>query len=246
MAADINASYKDYMTCRDATPLEEVIRSGTGIVRHFAALYGGGLDFEDLYQTGMVGLIRAAKTYDDACGAAFSTWASVCIISEIRHYVRHERAYRCPAVIETMREEAETFIGETVSDGAVPVEDAVAAKLRLPREGMREVMRAGLVPLDEIDIDKIDHVQSFHLALEDKIALEQAFEKLGELQKKVVDALFYRGLTQQQAAEELGITQRRVSRLKNAALGMLREVFDNGSFHLVENSKSFRNISKKK
>jgi RNA polymerase sigma factor (sigma-70 family) len=246
MAADINAAYQDYIVSCDETPLEEVIRSGAGIVRHFAALYGGGLDFDDLYQTGMIGLIRAAKSYDASCGAAFSTWASVCVISEIRHFVRHERAYQCPAAIETLRDEAEDFIGEIVAEGAVPCDYAVAAKIGLPREGMREVMKAGLVPLAEIDLEKIEHIQSFHLALEDKIALEQAMEKLGALQKKVLNALFYRGLTQQQIADELGISQRRVSRVKCVALALLQELIDPTSFHLVEKSKSFHNISRGK
>ena len=160
--------------------------------------------------------------------------------------MRHERAYQRPHAIETLRDEAEIFIGETVADGAVPCDYAVAAKLGLPREGMREVMRAGLVPLDEIDIEKIDHVQSFHLALEDKIALEQAMKKLGSLQKKVVDALFYRGLTQQQVADELGISQRRVSRVKCAALGLLQELVDPASFHLVEKVSHSTILAKEK
>jgi RNA polymerase sigma factor (sigma-70 family) len=107
-------------------------------------------------------------------------------------------------------------------------------------------MKAGLVPLAEIDLEKIEHIQSFHLALEDKIALEQAMDKLGALQKKVLNALFYRGLTQQQVADELGISQRRVSRVKRVALGLLQELIDPTSFHLVEKSKSFHNISREK
>lgn len=227
MAADINIAYNKYVTSTCNASLEDVVCSGVGIVRHFAALYGAGLDYDDLFQTGMVGLLRAAKSYSPDYGATFSTWAAACIISEIRHYVRRERT--CAAEPCSMQ--------EANVDTTVPNEKPEKLQVASPR---------GYIRLDDVEKEKDCHMQSFHLALEDKIMLEQAMKKLGDLQRKVLNAIYFRGLTQQQTAEELGISQRRVSRLKCASLSILRQLLDPASFHIVDNKKSFHYISGKK
>lgn len=218
MSTDINTVYKEYTDCSDNSALENVIRSGDGIVRHFAALYGKGLDYDDLYQAGMIGLLRAVKTYKNDCDTSFSTWASECITSEIRHYARSERKYHCP-VAETDKEANTNSSQSTLQDSS------------------------GLLHLSEIDVNKLCNSQTFQLELEDKLTLEQAMEKLSGQQRKVLNELYYKGLTQQQTADRLGLSQRCVSRIKCAAVKILRQLLDPSSFHLVDNSKSFHNIS---
>jgi len=220
VAADINIAYKEYISVgeEDAGALEKIIIDGEGIIRHFAALYGNGFDRDDLYQTGVMGLLRAARTFNPDCGTAFSTWAVSCVISEIRHYVRRERAY--------LRPEAEGGEnGET------------------DEPNNQSAQSSCFLPLEAADTHECEKPRSFHLAVEDKIMLEQAAAKLVGLQRTVIHSLFFREMTQQQAADELGITQRRVSRLKCAALKLLHELLDTESFHLVDPKYSFKNIS---
>lgn len=223
MTADINIAYNQYTETACEETLEDIVRCGTGIVKHFAALYGAGMDYDDLYQTGMIGLLRAAQSFNSQYGATFSTWASACVISEIRHYVRRENAYRNPAA------------AESCSDKEQLQNEQVERKTDRKEQSK-------LLSLDG-DTGEKYKMQSFHLAVEDKIALEQAMKKLGKLQRKVVDALFYRGLTQQQAADELGISQRRVSRLKCAAVTLLQQLLEPKSFRMVDNNLSFHCIS---
>lgn len=198
---DINTAYREYVLVKDDETLEAIIENGEGIVRHFAAQYGQGFDSDDLYQTGMIGLIRAAKNYNPACGAAFSSWAASCVISEIRHYVRRERAAAARWADSVSHSPDDTFD----FNSALPKNDVVLLN-------------------GKVGISELERMRSFHLAVEDRVTLEQAAAKLGELQRKVIDALFYRGLTQQQTAEELGMTQRSVSRVKIAALKILQEL----------------------
>lgn len=219
MSTNINTVYKEYVDCSDNITLEKVIRSGDGIVRHFAALYGKGLDYDDLYQAGMIGLLRAVKTYKNDCSAAFSTWASECIKSEIRHYARCERKYRCPSA-EPEKEQTENS-ENTLQDSS------------------------GLLPLSEID-NKFCSSQTYQIELDDKLTLEQAIGKLSPSQREILNELYFKGLTQQQTANKLGLSQRCVSRIKCAAVKVLRQLLDPSSFHLIENSKSFHNISNKK
>jgi len=72
--------------------------------------YGCGFDYSDLYQSGTLGLIKATKSYNGR--ALFSTWASWCVISEIRHFVRGECDYfMSPAEAEADKETASAKAG---------------------------------------------------------------------------------------------------------------------------------------
>lgn len=215
MAADINAAYNEYVRKKDTAALERLVADGEGLVRHFAAMYGAGLDLDDLYQTGVIGLLRAVKTYDPCRGTAFSTWASSCIVSEIRHYVRSEHSYMYP-------ENADNLEGLD------------------PESGPR--VRLSLSSVPDFDAENCLSLspRPFDLEVENRVALEQAYKRLGELQRKIINALFYRQMTQRQAADELGITQRRVSRQKCAALKILRKLLEAPNFKLIDSKDSFR------
>jgi len=79
----------------------------------------------------------------------------------------------------------------------------------------------------EIEMDKIraEKLESFKLPIEDKIALEQALSKLPEIQRKIIEFIFYQDLTQMEVAKILKISQSQVSRLLKIALKRLREMF---------------------
>lgn len=236
----INAAFADYEARPGGASLEALAVRGEALVKHFAALYGGGCSFDDLYQSGMLGLMKAVKSYDGR--AAFSTWASCCIISEIRHYVRRERVYRRPECVSRLQETLDGLVEEDAREGRLPTGGALAERVGLAEESLPEVMRAGLVEFSEINVSKIvGEQQSFHLPIEDRIALEQAMEKLSALQRKVIDALFYRGLTQEQTAAELGINQRRVSRIKEKALSALAGLLGEPNFRLTD-GEGFKRI----
>lgn len=241
--ADINAVYERYRQNPSPRRLEAVTEAGRPLVCYYANMYGGGCGFEDLCQTGLVGLLKAAENYRPQKETAFLTWASWCIISEIRHYVRKERAYYRPRRVEELQRQVDEALLDAVKKGESPPDETeLAARVGLTG-GVREIMKAGLTSLSELDTDRIasQAAQSFQLPLEDSIALGQALEKLGELEKKVVYLLFYRGYSQQKAAQSLGVNQRKVSRVKISALGQLRKTLG-GSFELTDNSHSFKRI----
>lgn len=207
--------------------LAEVIESSSKLINYFIKLYGCGHSREDLYQVGVEGLLKALQRYDCASGVMFTTYAGNCIMGEIRHYVRKEMSYYRPRIIERLQDNIESIIEKELSEkGDIPDMHNIADRLNIRDEGIHEVMRAGLAPLDEVDLSKISsqRLESFRLPVEDKIVLEQALNKLSELQKKVIYMLFYRDLTQQQAAEKLSINQRKVSRLLHSSLESMRTV----------------------
>lgn len=78
----------------------------------------------------------------------------------------------------------------------------------------------------EIEMDRIraEKLESFKLPIEDKIALEQALAKLPDVQKKVIEYIFYQDLTQTEVAKILKISQAQVSRILRSALENLKRI----------------------
>ncbi len=204
----------------------DAVEAAFGLVRYYANLYGGACDREDLFQTGCLAVLKALARYDPARNVRFTTYASHCILGEIRHMVRSESSFYRPGCIKELQYRVDAALDEYVKEHGEPPTTAWLAKtLNVREESIHEVMRAGLVSFEEIDTSQIHSLayQSFQLPIEDKLTLEKAVHALTDLQKRVLDLLFVRNLTQQQAADELGLTQRKVSRIKDATLEALRE-----------------------
>ncbi|MFA9381175.1 MAG: sigma-70 family RNA polymerase sigma factor [Acetanaerobacterium sp.] len=225
---DMNTAAQRYFEDKTQQNCAHVIEAAGALVCHFARLYGGGCCYEDLYQTGMEGVLKALSTYDAQVGSVFSTWASECIISAIRHYVRKEKSYRRPGCVAELQAKVDRIIERGLKEhGALPTAEGIAHELRVTEGSVREVMRAGLVSIEDIDVTNIKTLQhtSFHLPIEDRITLYQAMGRLSEMQQKVIRALFFGEMTQEQVARRLGINQKKVSRLKLSGLRAMEEQF---------------------
>ena len=222
----LEAAAQSYFLNRDEDTRQAVACEATGLIRYYARLYGGACDRDDLLQAGRLGLLKALSQYDPDKSASFVTYASHCIMGEIRHMVRKETSYYRPGCIAELQFRVETIVEEYVkSEGETPTISYIAKKLNVKEESVDEVMKAGLVSFDEIETEKIHSLvyESFHLPIEDKIVLAQAARKLNDMQSKVIHMLFYGNMSQQQVADEMGISQRKVSRIKEQSLEIMRE-----------------------
>lgn len=222
----LNEAAERYFRLHDEASLQEVIEAAAGLIRYFSRLYGKNCDDEDLNQSGNLGLMKAINHYDSEHGASFVTYASHCIIGEIRHMVRKQSAFYRPGCIIDLQSKVEKAIEEySKENGDLPSVVYIAKKINVREESVSEVMKAGLVSFDEIDTSKIHSLkyESFRLPIEDKLTLYQAIKKLTELQKKVLYMLFFQDLSQQQVADRMGINQKKVSRIKESTLQSIRE-----------------------
>ena len=222
----LEAAAQLYFLNRDESSRQAVACAATGLIRYYARLYGGACNRDDLLQAGRLGLIKALSQFDPDKSAGFVTYASHCIMGEIRHMVRKEASYYRPGCIAELQFKVEVIVEDYVkSEGETPSIAYIAKKLNVKEESVDEVMKAGLVSFDEIDTDKIHSLayESFHLPIEDKIVLAQAARKLNDMQSKVINMLFYSNMSQQQVADEMGISQRKVSRIREKSLEIMRE-----------------------
>lgn len=216
-----------YSRNRGKDELRRVVEAGARLVRHFANLYAPARACDDVVQTGYEGLLKAAGRYDPGRGTAFATYASHCIMGEIRRYIRKEATFYRPGRVAGLQGRVSLAMEEGIhSTGETPSLDMIAASVNVRREGIIQAMRAGWVDLGEVDLSKIQNqrYESFRLPIEDQIALEQALNKLSDLQRRVIALLYYRDLTQTEAAAELGLTQRKVSRILRQSLNQMAKI----------------------
>lgn len=214
-----------YLQNRSREGLEAAVAAGGGMVYHFSRLYtGGGRPSEDVLQAGYEGLIKALQRYDPRRGVRFSTYAAHCVAGEIRHHLRREASFTRPGWAADLQARIYQAIEKlALEKGEPPSLKEIAEAVNVREEGIAQILRAGLVRLEELDFKKVRHLryENFQLPVEDKIAVRQALERLGELQKKVIYLVFYRDWTQKQTADSLGISQRQVSRLLSRGLACL-------------------------
>lgn len=222
----LNEAAERYFHCCDESALEDVINSATGLIHYFCRLYGKANDDEDLFQAGNLGLMKAIKNYKSDKGVTFVTYASHCVIGEIRHWVRKQASFYRPGCIVELQSKINRVIEEySKINGTFPSVSYVADKINVAEDGIGEVMKAGLVSFEEIDRVKIhsQSYESFKLPIEDKLILSQAMNKLNMLQKKVIFMIFYQDMSQQKIANQLGINQKKVSRIKEDSIKILRK-----------------------
>ncbi|MBU4228262.1 sigma-70 family RNA polymerase sigma factor [bacterium] len=200
-----------------------------------------GEPLEDLEQLGYIGLINALNLYNQQRKVKFETYASWFISGEIRHYIRDKhQTIRIPHwIVELNRKIDEYMVNYKEETNQIPSLKKIAEEFNLTEEGVKEVLKARdvvhTVSIDQENrgydcneypvLEKIknDHYKSFKLPIEDLIALELALNKLQNLQRKVINYIFIKGMNQTKTAKKLAISQRQVSRIKNKALQSLKE-----------------------
>ena len=228
------AQSDDEAAALDAT--EKLIMANRGLVRSIALRFRErGVEFEDLMQIGTMGMLKAIRSFDLSMGTSFSTYAVPLIFGEIRRHLRDEglikvgRYYKkLGAVLMNERnrilseEGREARIEELAALCSVRVEEAAAAldaispvvSLSDNVYGEEGMTLENTIPDEEASSDME--------RLCDRIALGQAVSKMPELWQKIVLLRYYRDMTQQQTAANLGLTQVKVSREEKKIFEFLR------------------------
>ena len=214
-----------YTRSKSGEDKDAVVLAGEALVKYYATLYSPGKVDDDLKQAGYEGLLKALKRFNPDKGVAFSTYASHCIIGEIRHELRDRGSFRIPEWMKGLQAKILSATEELAQqNGAMPTLREIAHRVNVTEDGIVEAMQAGCVSLDEIDLSKVRHIryESFKLPIEDKIAVQMSLEKMDKLQQQVIKMIYYEGLTQEETASRLGLNQRKVSRLLKRGLSDMR------------------------
>lgn len=214
---------------KESSALDEIVGSNLGLVHSCANRFRGrGIEYDDLYQAGCLGLVKAAKKFDESLGFAFSTYAVPVILGEIRRLFRDGgsvkigRAMKDKARIAMQKKEEITVsLGRepTVSElalelGTDPAETAMLLNATSPVISLT----SGEDGENQFDLP----VESHETKISDSIALKQVLLTLDETERSLIELRYFRNMTQSATARILGMTQVQVSRKEKAILASIR------------------------
>ncbi len=229
----------EYRVSLDKEVRDKLVLTHLGLVRRLCWRFRGlGEPLEDLYQVGTIGLLKAIEKYDESKGDDFIAFAIPGILGEVMNYLRdHGWAMKVPRKLQRNRVLVERVVDylaqrlrrwPTVSEIAREaglVEEEVYEVFDLQRlskplslDGEPESRAGGPVPLAE----RVGKEDAELESLADRVTLQKASRLLDQRQQMILYLKFYRGLTQAEIAERLGISQMHVSRLQRDAIEKLR------------------------
>ena len=194
-----------------------------------------GVDYDDLYQIGCVGFLKAIKNFDPNFDVKFSTYAVPMISGEIKRFLRDDGSVKVSRSIKTLSIKIKSYIEkEKKEKGKSPTVDEIAKHFEANIEDVvvalysQQQMISLNSKVDEDDPNSqnvIDKLAVFDKSDEmiDKIALKNAIASLSDKDKKIILLLYYRGKTQSEVASILDISQVQVSRMETKIIEELRK-----------------------
>lgn len=193
-----------------------------------------GVEYDDLYQIGCVGFLKAIKNFNPNFDVKFSTYAVPMISGEIKRYLRDDGSIKVSRSIKSLAIKIKTFIDkEKNKSGETPTIDEIAKFFDVEKEDVVialdscQQMVSLQAKIDEDDpnsqnvLDKLI-CQDKSDDMIDKLILKDEIASLPEKEKKIILLRYYRGKTQGEVAELLDISQVQVSRIESKIIEQLR------------------------
>lgn len=216
---------------------EELIEANRGLVKKIALRFlGRGVELDDLLQIGTIGLIKAIRSFDLERGTQLSTYAVPLIFGEIRRHLRDEGPIKVGRYYKRLgaqmmnyksrilaEEGREAHISELAALCGVEVEEAAMAIDALsPIASLSDSAYGDEEGAELGDIIPDDDALCENERIIDRIALAQAIGTMPFEWQKIVTLRYYRGMTQQEVADALCVTQVKISREEKKIMEHLR------------------------
>lgn len=214
---------------KESSALDEIVGNNLGLVHSCANRFRGrGIEYDDLYQAGCLGLVKAAKNFDSSLGFAFSTYAVPVILGEIKRLFRDGGSVKIGRSLKEKsrfamqkKEEITVILGRepTVGElaealGTDSVETAMLLNVSAPV--------VSLTSSEESESQFDLPVESHEIKISESIALRQVLLTLSEKERKLIELRYFKNMTQSVTARILGMTQVQVSRKEKAILESIR------------------------
>ncbi len=233
---DRNPEYLRRIAEGDETALAALVEENMGLVRSIALRFKDrGTEYEDLVQIGVIGMIKAAKSFDFSYATTFSTYAVPLIMGELRRHLRDDGPIK---VGRKAREQSLAILRERENYmrvyGREPQLSEICKILDISAEEAATALVATSVPrsLDEKIGDGEDGISLKELLpdpndpvdiLTDRLALKQAIASLEPMQQRIIYLRYIKELSQQRTGQLLGLSQVKVSREEKKIMQILRE-----------------------
>ena len=219
----------------DELAKERLIQGNFPLIKSIVKNYQNkGVDYDDLYQIGCVGFLKAINNFEEKFEVKFSTYAVPMIAGEIKRFLRDDGSIKISRAIKSLWLKIRTYLDEIKKRGdEIPSVEDLAKKFEVDPADVVYAMDASqsLISLNaQIDessnnsqsvLDRIPSEDKSEQML-DKILLKEAIAKLPEREKKILLLRYFRGKTQSEVADILGVSQVQISRLETKIIEKLK------------------------
>ena len=220
----------------DRDVLADLINTNNGLIWNIVKRFGGrGYEYEDLYQIGCIGFIKAIKKFDTNFEVQLSTYAVPYILGEIKRFLRDDGIIKVSRStkelvnkIRSMQKEYLEKYGEEINISEI------SKKLKISKEEIALALDSAK-PVESLYqedasnngdnrqmIDKIVCQKDEATAISNKLAIRQIIQDLNKREQEVIILRFYKEKTQAQVGKILGITQVQVSRIERRVLDRMK------------------------
>ncbi|MBQ7219123.1 MAG: RNA polymerase sporulation sigma factor SigG [Ruminococcus sp.] len=214
---------------------EEMINGNLRLVLSVIQRFSGrGENMDDLFQVGVIGLIKAIDNFDCTQPVRFSTYGVPMVMGEIRRHLRDAGAVH---VSRSMRDTAYHAMQVkeelTASLGREPTVEEIAERLGTQKEDVVLSLEAIVEPVSLYEPVFSDGADTIYVMDQvgdksddrdwlEELAFKEALKKLTDREKKILSLRYFRGKTQMEVAEEIGISQAQVSRIEKGAIDSIK------------------------
>ena len=220
----------------DCEAMEELVRCNMALVRSIVKKYvNRGVEYDDLYQIGSMGLVKAVKNFDPAYNVRFSTYAVPMIAGEIKRYLRDDGMVKVSRSLKELAGKVAAAQGELSSKlgrdpgiqelaeymGEDPEEISMAMDASRPHISIYEPVYGD--EGDALVMDKLTGSSDGDDDALDRILLQQLMSILEPREQKIIMLRYFRDKTQSEIAASMGISQVQVSRMEKKVLRQMRE-----------------------
>ncbi|MEG1887005.1 MAG: sigma-70 family RNA polymerase sigma factor [Oscillospiraceae bacterium] len=210
----------------------EYIEKNTGLVHSCCHRFKGrGIEYDDLYQAGCIGLIKAVDGFDEGRGLCFSTYAVPAILGEIKRMFRDGGSVKVARSLKELSlkvaRQREIMIKRNMQE---PTLSELAEELSVTSEEVAEALCASqptlsLTVRDDDEVSELDlPTESIEDSLFDTITIDTALKTLSCNDREIITLRYYRCKTQSETAKRLGMTQVQVSRRERDILTQMRKL----------------------
>ena len=206
------------------------MEENVGLVRALVPRFlGRGFDYDDLFQAGCIGLVKAVERFDSELGYQFSTYAVPLILGEMRRLFREGGAVKISRSLKELSLKAMHLAEEIeMKTGEAPTVSVLADAMGITEEKCVDALNAAQLPISltsfEGEGEQDIPVESHEEQVSDRLALRQVLDTLQEKDRCLLEYRYFQRKTQVETAKCLGISQVQVSRREKKLLLQLRSL----------------------
>lgn len=199
-----------------------------------------GENINDIFQVGVVGLIKAIDNFDITQPVQFSTYAVPMIIGEVKRFLRDNSAFRVTRSIRDLAyqiaQEKERYLLENNEE---PTIEKICELVDAPKEDVILAIDSMATPMSIYDsvyndggdqiylLDQLKNDREEVEGLVNSIAITQMLEELTDKERSVIEKRYFKEVTQTELAEELGVSQAQISRIEKNAFNKIKKKYGN-------------------